>query len=262
MSATAVRRPCQGVLQILQFNWRSYSSTAAVVAVVLLAAPFLPRLLRVALLIGVAPALFWIASSLLVSHYVYDRFPLYDLSWITRSLSRMPSRWLNIHCGFDETSTLLADLFPGAAFDVADIFDPQVMTEPSIRQAQHSERPAIAATAARPAFAATSARFDHLPFGPGAFDAAFCIFAAHELRLARQRATLFQEIARVLVPGGQLILMEHSRDVWNFIAFGPGFLHFFSQRAWRRTATQAGFLVQSELSRSPFVRVYILRRTP
>lgn len=252
MNASAVRRPCQGVLQILQFNWRSYSSTAAVVAVALLAVPFLPRMLRIGLLIGVAPALFWMVSSLLVSHYVYDRFPLYDLSWITPTLSRMPSRWLNIHCGFDETSSLLADLFPGAAFDVADIFDPRIMTEPSIRQAQHTERAAIAAT---------NARFDHLPFGPGVFDAAFCIFAAHELRLAQQRATLFLEIARVLTPGGELILMEHSRDAWNFLAFGPGFLHFFSQSAWRRTASEAGFLVQSEFSKTPFVRVYVLRKS-
>jgi SAM-dependent methyltransferase len=252
MSATPARPPRQGVLQILQFNWRSYSSTAAVVAVALLAAPFLHRLLRVGLLIGVAPALFWMVSSLLVSHYVYDRFPLYDLSWITRALSRMPNRWLNIHCGLDETSSLLADLFPGAAFDVADIFDPRVMTEPSIRQARRIERASIAAT---------PARFDDLPFGPSAFDAAFCIFAAHELRLARQRAMLFLEIARVLAPGGELVLMEHSRDGWNFLAFGPGFLHFFSQRSWRRTAAQAGFRVHFELSRTPFVRVYVLRRT-
>jgi SAM-dependent methyltransferase len=223
-----------------------------VVAVALLAAPFLPRLLRVGLLIGVAPALFWMVSSLLVSHFIYDRFPLYDLSWITRALSRVPNRWLNIHCGFDETSRLLADLFPGAAFDVADIFDPRFMTEPSINQARHIGKAAIAAT---------TARFDDFPFSSSAFEAAFCIFAAHELRLARQRATLFLEIARVLTPGGELFLMEHSRDVWNFLAFGPGFLHFFSQSAWRQTAAEAGFLVQSELSRTPFVRVYVLRKT-
>jgi SAM-dependent methyltransferase len=252
MNATAVRRPRQGVLQILQFNWRSYGATAAVVAVALLAAPFLPFLFRVGLLIGIAPALFWMVSSLLVSHYVYDRFPLYDLTWIPRALSRMPSRWINIHCGLDETSGLLAAIFPEAAFDVVDIFDARVITEVSIRQARRMERSAITA---RPA------RFDDLPFESGMFDAAFCIFAGHELRLARQRAALFLEIARVLAPGGELVLMEHSRDWWNFLAFGPGFLHFFSQRAWRRTASQAGFRVQSELSRTPFVQVYVLRRT-
>jgi SAM-dependent methyltransferase len=252
MNATAVRRPWQGVLQILRFNWRFYGATAAVIVVALLAAPFLPRLFRAGLLIGVAPALFWLMSSLLVSHYVYDRFPLYDLNWIPRVLSRIPSHWLNIHCGLDETSGLLAAIFPGAAFDVVDIFDARVMTEASIRQARRMERSAIAAT---------PGRFDDLPFNSGAFDAAFCIFAAHELRPDWQRATLFLEIARVLIPGGELVLMEHSRDWWNLLAFGPGFLHFFSQRTWRRTAAKAGFGVQTELFMTPFVHVYVLRRT-
>ena len=252
MNETAVRRPCQGVFQILQFNWRFYGATAAAIAVALLVAPFLPRLFRAGLLICVAPALFWLMSSLLVSHYVYDRFPLYDLNWITRVLSRMPSRWLNIHCGLDETSGLLAAIFPGAAFDVVDIFDARVMTEAAIRLARRMEHGAIAA---RPA------HFNDLSFDSSTFDAAFCIFAAHELRRDWQRATLFLEIARVLVPGGELVLMEHARDWRNLLAFGPGFLHFFSQRSWRRTASQAGFAVQTELSMTPFVHVYILRRT-
>jgi SAM-dependent methyltransferase len=252
MNAPAVRQPFQGVLQILQFNRQSYLSTAGVVAVSLLAAPILPGLLRALLLISIAPALFWLTSSLLVSHYVYDRFPLYNLNWIPPALSRTPSRWLNIHCGLDETSSLLAAVFPRAAFDVVDIFDPRVMTEASIGQARRIGRSAIAP---RPA------RFDDLPFGSGTFDAAFCIFAAHELRQDFHRVTLFLEIARVLTPGGELVLMEHSRDWWNFLAFGPGFLHFFSQRAWRETASQAGFATQAELSMTRFVHVYVLRRT-
>jgi SAM-dependent methyltransferase len=251
MNATAIRRPGQGVLQILQFNWRSYLTTSVAVVVALLAAPFLPRLVCVGLLAGVAPALFWMTSSLFVSYYVYDRFPLYDLNWLTRALSRTPRRWLNIHCGLDETSNLLAAIFPGAAFDVVDIFDPSVMTEPSITQARRVEHGAIAAL---------PARFNDLPFGSGTFDAAFCIFAAHELRRECQRATLFLEIARVLMPGGELVLMEHSRDWWNLLAFGPGFLHFFSQHAWRKTASEAGFTVQAELSMTPFVHAYIMRR--
>jgi SAM-dependent methyltransferase len=251
MSAAAVRRPCQGVLQILQFNWRTYVTTAAAVTVALLAARFLPGLLRAWVLIGVMPALFWLMSSLLVSWYVYDHFPLYDLKWVPRALSRTPGRCLNIHCGLDETSSLLAATFPGAAFDVVDIFDARVMTEASIMQARRMKRGATAAT---------PARFDDLPYGSGTFDAAFCIFAAHELRRDCQRAALFREIARVLTRDGELVLMEHSRDAWNLLAFGPGFLHFFSQHVWRKTAAEAGFRVQTELSMTPFVQAYVLRR--
>lgn len=251
MNATAIRRPFQGVLQILQFNWHSYVATAAAAAVALLAARLLPGWLRAGLLIGVTPALFWLMSSLLVSWYVYDHFPLYDLKWIPRVLSRTPGRCLNIHCGLDETSGLFAATFPGASFAVVDIFDARVMTEASIRLARRMKRGAIAAT---------PARFDDLPFGSGTFDAAFCIFAAHELRRDCQRAALFLEFARVLNRDGELVLMEHSRDAWNLLAFGPGFLHFFSQRAWRKTAAEAGFRVQTELSMTPFVRAYVLRR--
>jgi ubiquinone/menaquinone biosynthesis C-methylase UbiE len=101
---------------------------------------------------------------------------------------------------------------------------------------------------------------DSLAFPAEWFDAAFCIFAAHELRHHDQRVRLFGEIARILTPGGRFILMEHSRDWRNFLAFGPGFLHFFSESGWRKAASDAGLTVLTELSMTPFVHVYVLRR--
>lgn len=251
MNTIPSRRPYQGVVQILQFNWRSYVTTTGSVAVALLALPFLPSLGRTVLLLGSAPALFWLASSLLVSHYVYDRFPLYDLNWVCSVLSRTPRRWINIHCGLDETSALLAAIFPDAASQVVDIFDPLVMTEASIRVARRVSHPTIPST---------SMRYGSLAFPAEWFDAAFCLFAAHELRHHDQRVRLFREIARTLIPDGECILMEHSRNWRNFLAFGPGFLHFFSQCAWRKAASDAGLTVRTELSMTPFVHAYILRR--
>ena len=133
MNSIPARRPYQGLVQILQFNWRSYFGAAMGVGVAILALPFLHPISRVALLLAAVPATFWLASSLIVSHYIYDRFPLYDLKWISRILPRAPRRWINIHCGFDETSGLLAAIFPEAVIQVVDIYDPQVMTEASIR---------------------------------------------------------------------------------------------------------------------------------
>jgi len=251
-TAIAARRPCQGVMQILQFNWRMYAAATAAIGVCWLAAALLPGAARAAVLWVSAPAAFWLASSLAVSHYVYDRFPLYDLDWLKRALMRKPRRWLNVHSGWDETSWLLAGVFPEAAGHAADIFDPHVMTEPSIRQAHRMNRSAMAAA---------PARFDALPFDSGVFDAVFAIFAAHELRKYAQRVQFFQEVARILAPGGEFVLVEHARDWPNFLAFGPGFLHFFSARAWRSAVRDAGLTMWMEFRMTPFVRVYILRST-
>lgn len=251
MNAIPSRRTYQGVFQILQFNWRSYVATAGAVGVASLALPFLPGPGRTVLLLGAAPALFWLISSLLVSHYVYDRSPLYGGNWLCSTLSRLPQRWINIHCGLDETSAILAAIFPGAAHQVVDIFDPLVMTEASIQVARRVTHHTIPST---------SMRYDALAFPDESFDAAFSIFAAHELRRHDQRVRLFGEIVRTLTPDGEFILIEHSRDWRNFLAFGPGFLHFFSQRAWRKAASDAGLTLRTELSITPFVHVYVLRR--
>src|ERR1700722_232031 len=143
MSTFTTRGPYQGVLQILQFNRRMYLIAAAGFVAAVLAWPFLPNPGRIALLSGVVPGMFWVASSLLVSHYIYDRFPLYDFRWIVRLLTRVPRRWINIHSGWDETSGLLAALLPTEENKVVDIFDPHLMTEISIQQARLVSRNAV-----------------------------------------------------------------------------------------------------------------------
>lgn len=252
MSTLCDRSRYQGVLQILQFNAGKYITSAAAILAAALAAPLLPPSGRLYLLLGITPAFFWTLSSLIVSHYVYDRFPIYDFRRIARLLTRMPHRWINIHSGWDEASERLGEVFPESSGEVIDIFDAHVMTESSIQRARRIHHHAVPAT---------SARYNALPFCADSFDAAFSIFAAHELRRHRQRVRLFQEIARVLTPGGQFVLMEHLRDWRNFLAFGPGFLHFFSQRAWQTAAFEAGLHLQAKLAMTPFVHVYILRRT-
>jgi SAM-dependent methyltransferase len=214
--------------------------------------PLLPPLGRSLLLMALTPAVFWMVASLAVSHYVYDRFPLYDLQWLARALQRAPRRWINIHAGWDETSGLLQAIFPDAIGEAVDLFDPRVMTEASIRQARKASRAAIPAT---------PAHYDALPFEDATVDAVFVIFAAHELRRQAQRVKFFSEIARVLTPGAECLVVEHARDGWNFLAFGPGFLHFFSQRVWRRAAHQAGLALQNEFGLTQFVHAFVFRRT-
>ena len=195
------------------------------------------------------PAFFWLVISIAVSHYVYDRSPLYGLRWLSECLPREPRTWVQLHAGLDETSGAIGVLFPAARGEVLDIFDPADMTEPSIAQARNVAR-----------VEARAADWRALPMATGACDAAFLIFTAHEFRRAPVRARFFREVARVLRGNGDLIVVEHLRDWANFLAFGPGFLHFLPARAWLTAAESGGFEIRRRFHVTPFVNVFAMRR--
>jgi SAM-dependent methyltransferase len=236
--------------KIFLYNRRFYMGAVSAIAGALLIAFYTNPPWRTLALIGALPALWWLCSSLLVSYYVYDRSPLYSLRWLDRCLSRSPERWVNIHAGLDETSERLAALFPSAEGRILDVYDRREMTEPSIAEARRIT-PAHLRT--------TGADWRALPLADHAVDTAFLIFAAHELRHSSARAQLFREVARVLRAGGELVLVEHLRDWPNFLAFGPGFLHFLPERAWRRAAEAASLRLKLRTSLTPFVHVFVLR---
>jgi hypothetical protein len=242
----------QGVLQILRFNWRFYLATTGAAAIAFLVAVELPPVWRVPLIAGCSLAMYWTCSSLLASYYIYDCYPIYRLNWLARQLPKPPRHWVNIHAGLDETSHLLPELFPSADGRVLDIYDPREMPEPSIKEARRmSPSPGEA----------TPARWNSLPLGNETIDVALVMFAAHELRRDQARVQLFGELARALTRDGEVALIEHTRNWANFLAFGPGFFHFFSKRAWRHAASAAGLQVSTEISMTPFISVFMLRRT-
>jgi hypothetical protein len=229
--------------QIWQYNRRFYLSTLAGLPVVCLITAWLPMWMRLILLTGVAMAVFWMAASLAVSHYVYDRSPLYTFEWLAP-----PTSAAIVHAGLDQCSEPLRKRFPQASFRVFDIFDQREMTEPSIARAR----------AITPGPGSESASWRSLPAASGEFDAVYVIFAAHELRRRGARIALFRELARVT---GRLVLMEHLRDLPNFLAFGPGFLHFMPRSEWLLAANAAGFRRESEFAITPFVRVFTFRKS-
>jgi SAM-dependent methyltransferase len=193
--------------------------------------------------------MFWFLSSLLVSYYVYDYKEITRWNWAPPILAFPPRQWLNIHAGLDQSTPILTQFFPNARYTAVDIYDPREMTEPSIaraRQLHSSREPALAG------------KLDALPVPDRDCDTVFLLFAAHEVRQSARRQTLLVESARVLAHPGQLLLVEHMRDWRNFLAFGPGFLHFFSRREWLQLARGAGLTVAREDRITPFVHWFLL----
>lgn len=241
-----------GVWHIFLYNWPFYAAALILdLFTVLLLMRFRPHAgIRLTIYLIAAVATSWAVSSLLVSHYIYDRSCLSQWSWLATVLEERPRSWANIHAGLDQTSASLMRLFPCAQRRILDIYVPSEMSEPSIGRARHLQ-PAIASEKANPAA---------LPLEDCECDAVFLIFVAHELRRREARLRLFHEINRGLKPGGRVVLVEHLRNWNNFLAYGPGVLHFFSAQEWVAVSTQAGFDVIDALGITPFVRCFVLAK--
>jgi len=234
--------------QIVRFNWPFYAGALAVVAIAPLVVPRLPLGMRIPLYAGTGLVAMWLVASLAASWIVYDRSRLMDWDWILQALGFHPASWINIHAGHDESTPALRALFSDAHGRVFDIYDPAAMTEPSIVRARKN------------AVHAEPADYRRLPLPTGTIDAAMLLLSAHELRSDDARAALFTELRRVLGPGGRIVVAEHLRDWANFLAYGPGVLHFHSRRTWVRCFARHRFDVHREFSITPFVRIFVLRR--
>ena len=239
--------------QIVRFNWPFY----AVAGLIAGAGPAvvrwmpLPSGLRFAAYAGFAVVALWLVASLVASWIVYDRSRLMDWDWVLQALGFSPASWINLHAGLDQSTPALQQIFPGARGRVFDIYDPREMREPSIARARRLARNAVAPEAAD---------YRRLPVGNGTVDVAMLLLSAHELRSEEARGALFAELRRVLGPAGRVVVAEHLRDWANFLAFGPGFLHFHSRRTWLRCFSRHRFDVHREFSITPFVRIFVLRR--
>ncbi len=240
------RRPFQGVANIIRFNWHFYLVAALVFIGLIYVQQLLPKALQ--------PYIFWllvlailnVAMSLLVSFYVYDISNLYQLNWLPNTSNK---KVLNIHAGFDETSTLIKSKYQQTALTICDFYNPKKHTEVSIKRARKAYPP-IPHT--------IQVATNNLPFENNSFDIVTVIFSAHEIRDEQERIQFFKELARVTKPTGQIVITEHLRDTNNFLAYAIGFFHFYSKTSWLNTFAQANLTVTAEIKTTPFVTTFIL----
>lgn len=243
-----------GVLHILQYNRHYYLAAVAMLLglLILLRFDLFPAQARILLLGAIVLVAFWAVGSLVASYYVYDYAGVTRWNWVPATLSFTPQQWLNLHSGLDESTETLMQLFPGSKGEALDIYDPVAMTEASIARARQSHLPRQPAV---------SAQLGALPVPQRSRDTLFLLLAAHEVRQAHRRVELFREAARVMTEPGQLLLAEHLRDWKNFLAFGPGFLHFHSRREWLRVVRESGLSLESEGPVTPLVHWFLFRKS-
>jgi hypothetical protein len=242
----------QGMMTIARLNWPFYA--VAIAGLILsVAGLFLISNFEFRLACGIAliGAVYFIFGSLGVSHLIYDRSDLYRWGWLDRALRQATKRqFIFCHSGFDDASASLREkLGDDVGWRVLDHFDPKRMTEASIRRARRMFPPTAGTL---------TAAFDKWPIEAGSADVVFGILAIHELRIETERSRWFGDAKRCLREDGRVVLVEHIRDLANFLAFGPGFLHFHSRASWCRAWEHAGFRALDEFHVTPWVRVFVL----
>lgn len=236
---------------ILHFNWPFYL-TAAIVMLASLAGLALVDLMivKLACLLAFAGSAYFIFVSLGVSHLIYDRSDLYRWAWLGRALGDTGMQQaVYCHSGLDEASEAIRERISPAHWITLDHFDATRMTEPSIHRARRLHPPA-------PGTIAT--RFDTWPVDASSSDVILGLLAIHEFRSEEERSLWFDEARRCLKPDGRIIVVEHLRNLPNFLAFGPGFLHFHSAASWRRAWEKAGLRAIDEFPITPWLRAFVL----
>lgn len=249
------RKPFQGVMNIVRFNWQFYVLPGFLLAVLLAAVPFVnfPWSPLAYFLVAAfcVLALAGIIISLSVSWYVYDHSGLYEFPFFSGLNIPANANLVNIHAGFDESSVFLQAKFPDASLQVFDFYDPEKHTEISIERARK----------AYPAFPGTKTiGTNKIPLSENSTDIVFLILAAHEIRAEKERIEFFLQLKNALKPGGKILVVEHLRDLDNFMAYNIGFFHFHSHATWMKTFSEAGLKLVSETKHTSFLSVFTLEK--
>jgi SAM-dependent methyltransferase len=244
-----MRKPFQGVFNIIRFNWHFYVIALVVVLLLYFTAPYFDSVVQLLVYIFCVLVIAATLLSLWASWYAYDFSGFYQLNWI--SIHHNEKAIVNINAGFDETSHLLQDKFPNAQIIALDFYDPNQHTEISIKRARKSYPPFPTAR---------KITTTNLELYNDFADAIFVTLSAHEIRDVAERVRFFSELKRIVKPKGQIYITEHLRDLPNGIVYNMGFFHFYSKNTWLKEFQEAGLTLKKEVKPNTFMSTFILEK--
>jgi SAM-dependent methyltransferase len=242
------RKKFQGVLNILSFNRHFYVIGLGVLFLIITICLFynFPDFL---IWLIIAAFLYGLIMPLIISAYVYDFSGYYHLDWLHqfKITDSEEYTFVNINAGFDETSFIIKKKYPKSDLKVFDFYNSEKHTEPAIVRArkvtlEYPETKKI--------------EYNTIPLKDNSVDVIFLLSAAHEIRKNDEKVAFMIECKRICKSKGKIIMVEHLRDIANFLAFSVGFTHFFSSKTWQLVFKEAGFTSINERKFTPFMSIF------
>lgn len=242
------RRKFQGVLNILSFNRHFYVYGLLALGLII-TSKFIFNWNNSLFWLVICGFVYGLTMPLIVSAYVYDFSGFYDFGWLKKmNLDDSKQKLnLNINAGFDETSYMIKSILPESELQVYDFYNVKQHTEPAIIRARkvslvYPNTQQIESNA--------------IPLEDNSVDNVFLISAIHEIRKQEEKIQFLKECRRVCKPNGNVIMVEHLRDVPNFLTFTIGFTHFFSKATWKKAFNEAGFKAINETKFTAFMSIF------
>ena len=212
-----------------------------------------------AAMLFVGALILWSGAALLIDRFVINvngRASLPTQSFLATGAGRV----LDMGAGTGRSSIMVLESRPQATLVALDLFGqsfdqhfgrsetPQQRLLANLKAAGVDQRATIA-----------TADMRKLPFEAAAFDAVVSAYAIDHLNRQGTDQSL-AEAARVLKPGGELLLMIIANEKWAKFAFGPLLSHGGPRGAawWTTHVQQAGFQIMEQGTRP--LTFYLLAR--
>lgn len=239
--------------------WLSYGHLPIlIVGLALGMAGYARKWSRLAMLF-VGVLIFWSGAALLIERFVINvngRTELPTQSFLAMGVGRV----LDLGAGTGRSSIMVLESRPQTTLVALDLFGqsfdqhfgrgetPQDRLLANLKAAGVDQRATI-----------TTADMRKLPFEQAAFDAVVSAYAIDHLNRQGSDQAL-AEAARVLKPGGEMLLMIIANEKWAKFAFGPLLSHGGPRGAtwWTTHVQQAGFQILEQGTRP--LTYYLLAR--
>jgi SAM-dependent methyltransferase len=135
----------------------------------------------------------------------------------------------DLHIGTYRHAFLLSDVLPEATIQTVDCWNVEGESpEEAVQDVRGLEMPPTG----NPRIVAFKADHLTIPLPDASCEAACFGFGTHEIPTGGAREKLFSEAARILKPGGKVLLFEHGWDVHNYVIFGPVIHHVTKRQDW------------------------------
>ena len=135
----------------------------------------------------------------------------------------------DLHIGTYRHAYLLSDALPEATIHTVDCWNVEGESpELAVQDVRDLETPPTE----NPRIHALLANNFSVPLADASCDAVCFGFGTHELPTDGPRQKLFSEAARILRPGGKVLLFEHGYDAHNYVIFGPVIHHVTKRQDW------------------------------